>query len=85
MDFTASSILGIIRKSSKLALLATAICVIAPLLFYLYRYRRSIKKRLDEIEKNVSLVKVVRNKNAGTKKKRMVCMELPDEALTPGE
>lgn len=77
MDFPSVplAILGLF-DGSKLALLVTLACLLAPPLYYLYRYRSSIKKRLKEIEKNLSLVKVVRNKNANIEKNRVICMEL---------
>eukprot|EP00573_Skeletonema_grethae_P002315 CAMPEP_0201687426 /NCGR_PEP_ID=MMETSP0578-20130828/1498_1 /ASSEMBLY_ACC=CAM_ASM_000663 /TAXON_ID=267565 /ORGANISM="Skeletonema grethea, Strain CCMP 1804" /LENGTH=642 /DNA_ID=CAMNT_0048171583 /DNA_START=29 /DNA_END=1957 /DNA_ORIENTATION=+ len=62
-------------STSNLVILATFLCLSAPVAFYLYRYRSNIKEKVKEIEKNVALVKVVRNKNA-VKKNRVVCMEL---------
>jgi hypothetical protein len=59
----------------KVALLITVACLLAPPLYYLYRYRSSIKRRVDEIENRIA-VRVVRNKDASTKKRRVVCMEL---------
>ena len=60
-------------------LLGTIACLLAPPLFYLYRYRNAIKKRVKEIEKNVSLVRVARNTKKDISKNRVVCMELdPD-------
>ena len=59
----------------KVGLLITVACLLAPPLYYLYRYRSSIKRRVDEIENRI-VVRVVRNKDASTKKRRVVCMEL---------
>lgn len=70
------SVLGLLGGASKLALLATVACVLIPFFYYLYRYRSSIKERVDEIEKKVSLVRVVRNKNKKIDENRVVCMEL---------
>eukprot|EP00978_Attheya_sp_CCMP212_P002714 scaffold5582_cov55-Attheya_sp.AAC.1 len=61
------------QEKSILALFA----VLAPPFYYLYRFRSSIKARVKEIEKSLSLVKVVRNKNLSVgKKNRVICMEL---------
>ncbi|KAL7538789.1 hypothetical protein ACHAXR_010847 [Thalassiosira sp. AJA248-18] len=78
MDFSTltHSALGVFLGGSKLALFVTVACVLAPPICYLYRYRSSIKKRVKEIEKNVSLVKVVRNKSADLHENRVICMEL---------
>eukprot|EP00550_Attheya_septentrionalis_P002111 CAMPEP_0198291676 /NCGR_PEP_ID=MMETSP1449-20131203/9130_1 /TAXON_ID=420275 /ORGANISM="Attheya septentrionalis, Strain CCMP2084" /LENGTH=189 /DNA_ID=CAMNT_0043990347 /DNA_START=70 /DNA_END=636 /DNA_ORIENTATION=+ len=62
------------QEKSIIALFAL---LAAPPLYYLYRFRSSIKARVKEIEKSVSLVKVVRNKNLSVgKKNRVICMEL---------
>jgi len=62
-------------STSNLVILTTFLCLSAPIAFYLYRYRSNIREKVKEIEQNVALVKVVRNKN-GAKKNRVVCMEL---------
>ena len=62
-------------STSNLVILSTFLCLSAPIAFYLYRYRSNIKEKVKEIEKNVSRVRVVRNKDA-VKKNRVVCMEL---------
>jgi hypothetical protein len=62
-------------STSNLVILSTLACLSAPIAYYLYRYRSNIKAKVKEIEKNVALARVVRNKNA-TKKNRVVCMEL---------
>ena len=56
-----ADILALIREN-KLALAVTFVCLSAPLLLYIYRYRASIKKHLKEIEANASISKVIRNK-----------------------
>jgi hypothetical protein len=67
-----------IISGNKLALSITCLCLFAPPLLYIYRYRSSIKKHIKEIEANVSISKVVRNKNidARTISNRITCMEL---------
>ena len=62
-------------STSNLVILSTLTCLSAPIAYYLYRYRSHIKEKVKEIEKNVALVRVVRNKNTA-KKNRVVCMEL---------
>ena len=65
---------------NKLALGATCLALLLPpLIYYIYRYRSAIKKHLREIEANATFAKVVRNKNADTSKKRVICMELNPE------
>ncbi|KAL3781060.1 hypothetical protein ACHAW5_002436 [Stephanodiscus triporus] len=84
MDFsTAREILGRLGLRPGLglgffdiALLFTALSLLAPPLYWLYRYRKSIRKRVEEIEK-IRRVRVVRNKNSASKKRRrVICMEL---------
>lgn len=62
-------------STSNLIIISNLVCLSAPIAYYLYSYRSNIKQKVKEIEKNVALVRVVRNKNA-TKKNRVVCMEL---------
>ena len=76
------------NNNTLLTVCITLACILAPILYYLYRYRSSIKARVKEIEKNVSLVKVVRNKTSPTnttnnnkKKNRVICMELDDKFI----
>jgi len=58
-------------------LITITICIISYPLYYLYQYRSSIKQRVKEIEKNVKLVKVIRNKNAkNIHNRRVTCLEL---------
>ncbi|KAL7490906.1 hypothetical protein ACHAWT_000421 [Skeletonema menzelii] len=57
-------------------ILSTVACLLAPLSFYLYRYRSNIKEKVKEIEEGIGLVRIVRNKDAAKKKNRVVCMEL---------
>lgn len=68
--------------NNNLAFIITSVCLIVPPLYYLYRYRSSIKKRLKEIESNVGLIKVVRNKNRDISKNRVTCMDLDPEFVT---
>ena len=71
-----TSIRGLISGStSNIILLSTASCLLAPIIYYLYRYRVNIKQKVKEIEKNVGLIRVIRNT---TKKNdnRVICMEL---------
>ena len=77
-------VVGGTKNNTLLTVCITLACIFAPILYYLYRYRSSIKARVKEIEKNVSLVKVVRNtNNQDTKKKRnrVICMELDDKFI----
>jgi len=76
------SVLGSLFGASKIVVTITAICMLIPPLYYLYRYRTSIKTRLKEIESNISLVKVVRNKNANLNVNRVTCMELDPSFLS---
>jgi len=76
------SALGSPFGASKHVLTITATCMLLPPLYYLYRYRTSIKTRLKEIESNISLVKVVRNKNANLNANRVTCMELDPSFLS---
>jgi len=54
-------------------LITITVGIISYPLYYLYQYRSSIKQRVKEIEKNVKLVKVVRNKNANINNRRVTC------------
>lgn len=65
---------------NKIAVAATCLTLLLPpLIYYIYQYRTAIKKHLHEIEANATFAKVVRNKNADTRKKRVICMELNPE------
>ena len=69
---------GLFSGSStiNLVILSTVLCLLAPLSFYLYRYRSNIKEKVKEIEEGIGLVRIVRNKDAAENKNRVVCMEL---------
>ena len=57
------------------ALTATLACLLVPPASLLYRYRASIRERIEEIERTVG--RVVRNRDAGGRsRRRVVCMEL---------
>ena len=81
-------VVGGSSNNTLLTVVITLACIFAPIVYYLYRYRSSIKARVKEIEKNVSLVKVVRNtnnqdttNNTKKKKNRVICMELDDKFI----
>ena len=82
-------VVGGSNNNTLLTVCITLACIFAPIVYYLYRYRSSIKARVKEIEKNVSLVKVVRNtnnqdttnNNTSKKKNRVICMELDDKFI----
>ena len=74
-------VVGGSSNNTLLTVVITLACIFAPIVYYLYRYRSSIKARVKEIEKNVSLVKVVRNTNTKKKKNRVICMELDDKFI----
>jgi len=85
MDLSASStqyytyLLNLVGGSNNkllTVLITITICIISYPLYYLYQYRSSIKQRVKEIEKNVKLVKVIRNKNANIHNRRVTCLEL---------
>ena len=74
-------VVGGSSNNTLLTVVITLACIFAPIVYYLYRYRSSIKARVKEIEKNISLVKVVRNTNTKKKKNRVICMELDDKFI----
>ena len=70
-----TSIRGLVSGStSNIILLSTASCLLAPIIYYLYRYRVNIKQKVKEIEKNVGRIRVIRNTTC--KNNRVICMEL---------
>ena len=66
------------------ALAATLACLLVPPAYLLYRYRATIRERIEEIERTVG--RVVRNKDAGGRsRRRVVCMELDPSFVEANE
>lgn len=64
----------------------TAAAILSFPIYYLYRYRSSIKRHVKEIEKNISLVRIVRDKNkTNTPPNKIVCMELDESFVKKNE
>jgi len=69
--------LSVFSNNSGSLILVTCVIASVPPLYYLYKFRKDIKKRLQDIETR-SNFKVVREKN-GDNKRRIRCLELSPE------